>query len=54
VLVPAALSDSINPCAFAVIILLLTSILTRYKRKRKVLLAGSLFTLAIFFSYLFM
>lgn len=54
VLIPAALSDSINPCAFAVILLLLTSILTAYKKKKKVILAGSLFTLAIFLSYLFM
>ncbi len=48
---PAALADSINPCAFAVMLLLLTSILSRTKDRKKALLAGLLFSLAIFITY---
>ena len=51
VLVPAAFSDSINPCAFAVMFILLSSILREQKSKRTVLLSGFLFTLAVFISY---
>lgn len=54
ILIPAALSDSINPCAFAVMLILLWAILTRYKKKWKVILAGCLFTLSIFISYFLM
>lgn len=54
IMMPAALSDSINPCAFAVMLLLLTTILSRYKDRRKTLLAGWLFALAVFISYLAM
>ena len=35
----AALLDSINPCAFAVMLLLLSSILSRRQSRRKTLLA---------------
>lgn len=49
-----ALSDSINPCAFAVIIILLSSIISRYKDNRKGLYAGLAFTTAMFISYYFM
>lgn len=51
IMLPAALSDSINPCAFAVILLLISSILTKSKSKRKALLAWWLFVLAVFISY---
>lgn len=54
IMLPAAISDSINPCAFAVMLLLLTTILSRHKSKKKTLLAGWLFALAVFISYLAM
>jgi len=54
VMIPAALADSINPCAFAVILLLLSSILIETKNKKKAILAGLLFALAVFLSYLAM
>ena len=52
IMLPAALSDSINPCAFAVMLLLLTTILSKHKSRRKTLRAGVLFALAIFLTYL--
>lgn len=54
VMLPAAISDSINPCAFAVMLLLLSTILTRHKSRRKTLLAWGLFALAVFLTYLAM
>lgn len=54
VMIPAALADSINPCAFAVILLLLSSILIETKNKKKAILAWLLFALAVFLSYLAM
>lgn len=51
IMLPAALADSINPCAFAVILLLLSSILTRTENKRKAIYAWLLFALAVFISY---
>jgi len=51
IMLPAALADSINPCAFAVILLLLSSILTRTKSRKKAILAWLLFALAVFISY---
>ncbi len=54
ILVPAALWDSINPCAFAVMFILLSSILKTQKSRKKVLLAWFLFILAVFISYLAM
>ena len=53
-LVPAAAGDSINPCAFAVMIILLTSILKQHKSRSKVVIAGLMFILAIFLSYVAM
>ncbi|MDR0861051.1 MAG: hypothetical protein LBO09_09105 [Candidatus Peribacteria bacterium] len=47
----AALGDSINPCAFAVMLLLLTSILSKSGDKKKALKAGLLFALAVFITY---
>lgn len=43
IMMPAALSDSINPCAFAVMLLLLGTILSRHQSRRKTLLSGALF-----------
>lgn len=54
IMLPAAISDSINPCAFAVMLLLLSTILTRHKSRRKTLLAWWLFALAVFLTYLAM
>ena len=54
IMLPAALSDSINPCAFAVMLLLLSAILSKHKSRRKTLLSGVLFVLAVFISYLAM
>lgn len=52
ILIPAAIGDSINPCAFAVMFILLSSILRQHKSRKKVLLAGFMFILSIFISYL--
>lgn len=54
IMLPAAISDSINPCAFAVMLLLLTSILSRHQSRRKTLLAWAMFALAVFLTYLAM
>lgn len=54
VIVPAALADSINPCAFTVMLLLLGAILTKHKSVKKVFLAWALFVLAVFLSYFLM
>lgn len=51
ILVPAAVGDSINPCAFAVMFILLSSILRQQKSKNTVLLSWFLFVLAVFISY---
>jgi cytochrome c biogenesis protein CcdA len=50
-MLPAALSDSINPCEFAVMLLFISSILTKTKSRRKALLSWWLFVLAVFLSY---
>ncbi|OQX70770.1 hypothetical protein B6D52_03530 [Candidatus Parcubacteria bacterium 4484_255] len=48
-----AIVDSINPCALAVLILMLTAILTYNPRERKnIILAGLAFVLAVFVMYL--
>jgi len=36
---PAALADSINPCAFAVMLILLSTILVETKNKKRAILA---------------
>jgi cytochrome c biogenesis protein CcdA/glutaredoxin len=51
--ITAAAVDSINPCEFAVLVLLLTTILLK-SDKKKALFAGLAFTLAIYISYLAM
>lgn len=49
----AAAVDAINPCAFAVLIILMTTILAT-RAKKRALFAGLAFTLSIYISYLFM
>ena len=51
--IAAAAVDAINPCAFAVLIILLTTVLTAGKKK-KALLSGLAFSSAIFISYFLM
>lgn len=52
-IISLAAADSVNPCELAVLILALVAILTRDPRNRKkVLLTGLSFTLAIFMMYL--
>ena len=51
ILLPAAISDSINPCEFAVMLILLWSILIKYKDRKKVLISWLSFSLAIFLCY---
>jgi len=51
--IAAAAVDAINPCAFAVLVILLTTILTAGVKKRA-LYAGLAFSLAIFISYFLM
>jgi glutaredoxin len=49
----AAIVDAINPCAFAVLVILLTAILSADSNKRA-LFAGLAFTLSMYISYLLM
>ncbi|OGY24046.1 MAG: hypothetical protein A2172_00670 [Candidatus Woykebacteria bacterium RBG_13_40_15] len=51
--IAGALADSVNPCEFAVLVLLLTAILSSGS-PRRALHAGLLFSLSIFISYLLM
>lgn len=53
ILVSAALVDAINPCAFAVLILLIATVLAA-KGKNQALLSGLFFSLAVFISYFLM
>ena len=53
ILVGAALVDAINPCAFAVLLLLMTTILVSDNRK-KALFSGIAFSSSIFISYFLM
>ena len=53
VLVGAALVDAINPCAFAVLLILMTTILATGNRKRA-LFSGLAFATSIFISYFLM
>lgn len=54
IMLPAAISDSINPCEFAVMLLLLGGILAKTKSRRKAIFAWLLFSLAVFVSYFLM
>jgi len=51
--ISAAIVDAINPCAFAVLIILMSTILVS-KDRRKALLAGLAFSLSVFISYFLM
>ena len=51
-IVVAALVDSVNPCAFSVLLFLLISLLAAGNRRRA-LIAGSVYIAAVFFFYLF-
>lgn len=48
----AGLIDGINPCAFTVIIFLLSYLIYVGKNKRQILLAGLFFTLGVLFTYM--
>ncbi|MCK5461057.1 cytochrome c biogenesis protein CcdA [Candidatus Gracilibacteria bacterium] len=52
-LVGAAIVDAINPCAFAVLLILMATILASGERKRA-LFSGIMFSLSIFISYFLM
>lgn len=54
IMLPAAISDSINPCAFAVMFLLLSTILSRHQSRRKTLFSWVMFSFAVFLTYLVM
>ncbi len=53
VLIGAALVDAVNPCAFAVLLLLMITVLATGEKK-KALFSGLAFSLAIFLSYFLM
>lgn len=49
-----ALADSVNPCAIAVLVMILVAILTKHpENKKKVLHAGLAFVASVFIGYLF-
>ncbi|MAE42620.1 hypothetical protein CMO93_02525 [Candidatus Woesearchaeota archaeon] len=52
IVVAAALADSINPCVFGVLIFLLAYMVTVFKNKLKMLLAGFIYTLVVYATYL--
>ena len=52
VVVGTAIVDSINPCAIGVLILLITTLLALSKNRRKLLMVGSIYILAVFITYL--
>ncbi len=53
-LITTSLADSINPCVFAVMLLLLSTILMRNKSRKKAVVSGLMFVLAIFVWYTFL
>ncbi len=52
VVVGTAIVDSINPCAIGVLILLITTLLALSKNRRKLLMVGSIYIIAVFVTYL--
>ena len=54
ILVPAAIWDSINPCEFAIMFILLQTVLRNQKSRGRVILVGLSFILSIFLSYFLM
>ena len=53
-LLGAALADAVNPCAFAVLVLLLGTVLVGDKRRGRLIKTGLAFTAATFLAYLLM
>lgn len=52
IIIGAAAVDSINPCAFGVLIFLLAYLSTAFKKQRaKILCHGAMYTLAVFLTY---
>jgi cytochrome c biogenesis protein CcdA len=47
----AGLVDGINPCAFTVIILLISYLLLQFKSRRHIILVGTLYILTVFITY---
>lgn len=54
VIVSAAAVDAINPCAFAVLLVLLSTVLSQKQSRRRVIASGTVFSLVIFASYFMM
>lgn len=54
VIVSASLVDAINPCAFAVLLILLTTVLAQKDNRKRIIASGLAFSLAVFASYLLM
>jgi cytochrome c biogenesis protein CcdA len=52
IVIAAALADSINPCVFGVLIFLLAYMVTVFKNKAKMLLAGLIYTSVVYATYL--
>ncbi len=48
----AAFIDSLNPCAIGVLIVLITTILSFYENKKKLITVGFIYILAVYASYL--
>ena len=51
-LIALAGADAVNPCALAVLVLVLVTLLTVHKKKSAVLKGGFFFTLAVFIFYI--
>ena len=54
ILIPSAIADSINPCEFAVMFILLNSVMKWQQSNKKVIAVWSAFILAVFLSYFLM
>jgi len=52
VVITTALVDSINPCAIGVLILLIATLVSLSKDKKKMLLVGSIYIIAVYITYL--
>ena len=52
VVITTALVDSINPCAIGVLILLIATLISLSKDKKKMLLVGSIYIIAVYITYL--
>ena len=52
IVIAAALLDSINPCVFGVLIFLLAYMKTVFKNKKKMLVAGMIYVVAVYLTYL--